>query len=141
MARNHPVTGPYPDGDSRNITLTPSDTSIEPERTGPREPNPDDPRARADRVAERKDRDQRDDVPGTPLTDLPTHTLHAHRIETSQTSSVRGGPGAAGRAAPQSSDIGLGNVSAAQARATLGMAGKSAPARASADSARPLAKD
>lgn len=38
MANSHPITGPYPDGDSRNITLTRSDNSIEPGRTGPREP-------------------------------------------------------------------------------------------------------
>jgi len=33
----NPITGPYPDGDSRNITLAPSDNSIEPKRTGPQE--------------------------------------------------------------------------------------------------------
>ncbi|MGB3469192.1 MAG: hypothetical protein WBA51_00035 [Erythrobacter sp.] len=33
----NPITGPYPDGDSRNITLAPSDNSIEPTRTGPQE--------------------------------------------------------------------------------------------------------
>lgn len=29
--------GPYPDGDPRNITLTPSDNPIEPPRSGPAE--------------------------------------------------------------------------------------------------------
>lgn len=38
MAKSEPVTGPFPDGDSRNITLTPSTHPMEPERTGPREP-------------------------------------------------------------------------------------------------------
>ena len=37
MAKSDPITGPYPDGDSRNITLTKSDNSIEPNRTGPQE--------------------------------------------------------------------------------------------------------
>ncbi|MGB7370003.1 hypothetical protein [Erythrobacter sp.] len=31
--------GPYPDGDSRNITLTKSDNPIEPQRSGPAEDN------------------------------------------------------------------------------------------------------
>ncbi|AOL24791.1 hypothetical protein Ga0102493_11661 [Erythrobacter litoralis] len=38
MAKNDPVTGPFPDGDSRNITLTPSTHPMEPERSGPAEP-------------------------------------------------------------------------------------------------------
>jgi hypothetical protein len=38
MARPSPVKGPFPDGDSRNITLTKSDNPNEPPRTGPREP-------------------------------------------------------------------------------------------------------
>ncbi|QIQ87228.1 hypothetical protein [Erythrobacter sp.] len=38
MAKSEPITGPFPDGDSRNITLTPSTHPMEPERTGPREP-------------------------------------------------------------------------------------------------------
>lgn len=38
MAKNSPVTGPFPDGDSRNITLTESDHPNEPPRTGPAEP-------------------------------------------------------------------------------------------------------
>ncbi|MEE4154964.1 MAG: hypothetical protein V2I27_12455 [Erythrobacter sp.] len=136
MARNHPVTGPYPDGDSRNITLTPSDTSIEPPRTGPREPMPDDARARAEREA-RGD----EEVPGTPMTELPTHQLQPGGPVTTQTSSVRGGPGAAGEAPPQSSEIGLGDISGAQARATLGMAGDNPPARARADAAHPLGRN
>ena len=38
MATDNPITGPYPDGDSRNITLTKSDNRpIEPARTGPQE--------------------------------------------------------------------------------------------------------
>ena len=32
-----PITGPFPDGDSRNITLTQSGNAFEPERTGPQE--------------------------------------------------------------------------------------------------------
>jgi hypothetical protein len=32
-----PLKGPYPDGDTRNVTLAPSTNPIEPERTGPRE--------------------------------------------------------------------------------------------------------
>ena len=38
MANNSPVTGPFPDGDSRNITLAKSDHPFEPERSGPAEP-------------------------------------------------------------------------------------------------------
>ena len=33
-----PLKGPFPDGDSRNITLVKSDSPIEPDRTGPAEP-------------------------------------------------------------------------------------------------------
>ena len=35
---DNPIKGPFPDGDSRNITLTQSDNAMEPERTGPQEP-------------------------------------------------------------------------------------------------------
>jgi len=38
MAKNEPLTGPFPDGDSRNLTLVKSDNPIELERTGPQEP-------------------------------------------------------------------------------------------------------
>ena len=38
MAKNSPVRGPFPDGDSRNITLTQNNSPIEPTRTGPAEP-------------------------------------------------------------------------------------------------------
>ncbi|MEQ8411776.1 MAG: hypothetical protein RIB52_09495 [Erythrobacter sp.] len=38
MAKSEPITGPFPDGDSRNITLTPSTHPMEPERSGPAEP-------------------------------------------------------------------------------------------------------
>ena len=34
----NPISGPFPDGDSRNITLTQSGNAFEPERTGPQEP-------------------------------------------------------------------------------------------------------
>lgn len=37
MAKRNPITGPFPDGDTRNITLAPSGNSIEPDRTGPLE--------------------------------------------------------------------------------------------------------
>lgn len=33
-----PVTGPFPPGDSRNLTLTQGSNAFEPERTGPQEP-------------------------------------------------------------------------------------------------------
>ncbi len=39
MAKSNPITGPYPDGDSRNITLAKSDNPIEPPRSGPAEHN------------------------------------------------------------------------------------------------------
>ncbi|MEO0871585.1 MAG: hypothetical protein AAFY19_06425 [Pseudomonadota bacterium] len=32
-----PITGPFPDGDSRNLTLAQSGNAFEPERTGPQE--------------------------------------------------------------------------------------------------------
>ena len=35
---DNPIKGPFPDGDSRNITLTQGNTAMEPERTGPQEP-------------------------------------------------------------------------------------------------------
>ena len=35
MPADSPNTGPYPKGDARNVTLTPSDNPIEPPRTGP----------------------------------------------------------------------------------------------------------
>lgn len=38
MAKSEPITGPFPDGDSRNITLTPSPHPMEPARSGPAEP-------------------------------------------------------------------------------------------------------
>ncbi|MEM7688703.1 MAG: hypothetical protein AAF291_06750 [Pseudomonadota bacterium] len=34
----NPLTGPFPDGDTRNITLTQRSNALEPERTGPQEP-------------------------------------------------------------------------------------------------------
>lgn len=34
----NPITGPFPDGDSRNITLAPSNNRYEPSRSGPAEP-------------------------------------------------------------------------------------------------------
>ncbi|MEE4199692.1 hypothetical protein [Erythrobacter sp.] len=34
---DNPLKGPYPDGDSRNVTLTRKNNTIEPPRTGPRE--------------------------------------------------------------------------------------------------------
>lgn len=34
----NPITGPFPDGDSRNITLAQSGNAFEPARTGPQEP-------------------------------------------------------------------------------------------------------
>lgn len=37
MAGDNPIKGPYPDGDSRNVTLTKSDHPMEPPRSGPRE--------------------------------------------------------------------------------------------------------
>ena len=39
MGSDNPIKGPFPDGDSRNITLTPSDNPYEPDRTGPAEPD------------------------------------------------------------------------------------------------------
>ncbi|KPP86876.1 hypothetical protein [Erythrobacter sp. HL-111] len=38
MAKNEPITGPFPDGDARNVTLTKSTHPMEPERSGPAEP-------------------------------------------------------------------------------------------------------
>lgn len=35
--KSEPITGPFPDGDSRNITLAQSGNAFEPERTGPQE--------------------------------------------------------------------------------------------------------
>jgi hypothetical protein len=37
-SHSEPITGPFPDGDSRNITLAQSGNAFEPERTGPQEP-------------------------------------------------------------------------------------------------------
>lgn len=37
--KSAPITGPFPDGDSRNITLTRRSNGFEPERTGPQEPS------------------------------------------------------------------------------------------------------
>ncbi|MEE4152990.1 MAG: hypothetical protein V2I27_02410 [Erythrobacter sp.] len=34
-----PIRGPFPDGDSRNITLVKSSNPMEPARTGPQEPD------------------------------------------------------------------------------------------------------
>ncbi len=56
MAKDNPITGPFPDGDSRNITLTRSSNSIEPDRTGPQEPD-----------------HRKDGAPETIMGDLPTH--------------------------------------------------------------------
>ncbi len=53
MAKDSPITGPFPDGDSRNITLTQSDHPMEPERSGPAEP-----------------RYREDDAPNTVMGDL-----------------------------------------------------------------------
>jgi len=35
--KTDPITGPFPDGDTRNLTLTQSQNAFEPERTGPQE--------------------------------------------------------------------------------------------------------
>ncbi|MEE4206209.1 MAG: hypothetical protein V2I39_07950 [Erythrobacter sp.] len=65
MAKSEPITGPFPDGDSRNVTLTPNSNAFEPERTGPQEP-----KLRADGAPE--------SVTG----DLPTHKRDEKTAET-----------------------------------------------------------
>jgi len=119
MAKSNPITGPFPPGDSRNITLAQSPNSIEPERTGPQEPGY---RAK--------------DAPSALMGDLPTDKRTGPRTQVSQTRRAPRG------AAAQTSELGFGGVSAAVLGATLGTAEGSAhgdrSARVRADAARPL---
>lgn len=118
MAKDNPIKGPFPDGDSRNITLRESDSPIEPSRTGPREPE-----------------NREEGAPASVIGNLPTHKIASSPDAISQETSRAAGT------APQSAELGFGGVSGAVLGATLGMADDPGPARIHADEARPLGKD
>lgn len=111
MAKNEPITGPFPDGDSRNVTLTPSTHPMEPERTGPREPG-----------------NREDGAPDTVMGDL-AHSEYKQEARPGREKRSGEAPAA---------EMGLGSVGGAIDPVALGDSKDDPATRVRTDAARPL---
>jgi hypothetical protein len=111
MAKNEPITGPFPDGDARNVTLTKSSHPMEPERSGPAEPGY-----------------RRDGAPETVMGDL------AHSEYKQEARPKRGGADKDRSAA----EMGFGSVGGAIDPVALGDSEDDPATRVRTDAARPL---